>query len=52
MSMFNTETEKTVMCKPGHEGCSVYSGQVDPTGKYVATTGSDGFINIYKFSDD
>lgn len=49
MSIFNTETQKTLHCKPGHVGCSVKSGMIDPTGQYVATTGSDGNLNIYKF---
>ena len=26
LSLFNTETQQTIMCKPGHEGCSVKSG--------------------------
>ena len=50
MSIYNTETEKTIFCKPGHESCSVKSGAVDPLNKYVATTGTDGFMKIYKFS--
>lgn len=28
------------------------SGQVDPTGQFVASTGTDGFINIYKFTEN
>jgi WD40 repeat protein len=52
MSIYNTETEKTIFCKPGHESCSVKSGAVDPLNKYVATTGTDGFLKIYKFADD
>ena len=52
MGVFNTETEKTILCKPGHGSCSVKNGAVDPTGKYVASTGSDGNINIYKFNND
>lgn len=51
MSLFNTKTEKTILCKPGHEGCSVKSGAVDPNGKFVFTTGSDGHFNVYKFND-
>lgn len=52
LGLFNSETQKTIMCKPGHEGCSVKSGQVDPTGTYVASTGTDGHLNIYKFTGD
>jgi hypothetical protein len=40
------------VCKPGHSGCSAKSGQIDPTGQLVATTGSDGFLNIYKLAED
>lgn len=47
MSMFNTQTQKTVHLKPGHTDCSVKSGVVDFNGKYAATTGSDGYLNIY-----
>jgi len=52
LSLFNTETQKTIMCKPGHDGCSVKSGQVDPLGKFVLSTGSDGHCNIYKLEGD
>ena len=52
MTMFNTLTKKNIFCKPGHEGCSVKSGSVDPTGRFVATSGSDGKLNIYKFEND
>lgn len=50
--MFNTETQKTIHCKPGHESCSVKSGAVDLQNNYVATTGTDGFLRIYKLSED
>lgn len=52
LSLFNTQTENTIFCKPGHEGCSVKSGAVDPTGRFVASTGSDGFMNIYELSEN
>lgn len=52
VSIFNTETKQTLVCKPGHSGCSAKSGQIDPTGQLVATTGSDGFLNIYKINED
>jgi WD40 repeat protein len=52
MSLFNTETEKTIKCTPGHSSHSVKSGAVSPNNKYVATTGTDGFVRIYKLSED
>lgn len=45
--MYNTETEKMLYFKPGHEG-SVKNGSIDPLGQYLATTGCDGHVNIYK----
>ena len=51
MSIFNTASEKTVLCKPGHGECSVLFGAVDPNGKHIATTGTDGYLNIYKLND-
>ena len=65
MSLFNTDTEKTITCTPGHASHSVNSGAVpghashsvksgavSPNNKYVATTGTDGFVRIYKLSED
>lgn len=52
LGLFNTATEKMITLKPGHQDCSVKSGSVDPCNKYVASTGSDGFLNIYKFAED
>ena len=52
MSLFNTDTEKTITCTPGHASHSVKSGAVSPNNKYVATTGTDGFVRIYKLSED
>lgn len=51
VTMFNTENEKTFSCKPGHSGCCALSAAVDPTGRFVATTGSDGFMNIYQIDE-
>lgn len=47
--MFNTETEKVVHMRPGHEG-NVKNGAIDPLNEYIATTGTDGFVNIYKMT--
>lgn len=52
MTLFNTETEKTIACKPGHKAHSVKSGAVSPNSQYVATTGTDGFVRIFKLSED
>ena len=52
LTIYNADTHKTVFCKPGHEGCSVLNGFVDPTGNFVASIGSDSNINIYKFIND
>lgn len=51
MSIFNTQTQKTIHLKPGHNDCSVKSGMIDSDGKYAATTGSDGHLNIYKLNE-
>ena len=48
VTIFNTENEKTFSCKPGHLGCCALSASIDPNGRFAATTGSDGFLNIYK----
>lgn len=52
MSLFNTETEETIVCKPGHKAHSVKSGAVSPNSKFVATTGTDGFVRVFKLSED
>ena len=52
MTLFNTDTEYTISCKPGHVSHSVKSGAVSPNNKYVATSGTDGFVRIYKLSED
>jgi WD40 repeat protein len=49
-SVFNTETKAALHCKPGHAGCMVKSAQIDQSNSYIATTGTDGFLNIYKLS--
>lgn len=51
-TLYNTQTQKTIFLKPGHENCTAKSGAVDPQGQYIATSGSDGFLNIYKFTQD
>ena len=33
--------------RPGHEG-SIKNGAIDPLGEYLATSGCDGHVNIYK----
>lgn len=52
MILFNTETEKTIFCKPGHSLHSVKSGAVSPNSKFVATTGTDGFLRLFKLAED
>ena len=48
VTIYNSENEMSLSCKPGHVGCQAKSAQVDPTGQYVATTGTDGYLNVYK----
>lgn len=48
VTVFNQENESTFTCKPGHTSCSIKSAQIDPEGSYIATTGTDGYLNIYK----
>lgn len=50
--LYNTQTQKTIFLKPGHDNCTAKSGAVDPQGQYIATSGSDGFLNIYKFTQN
>lgn len=52
ISVFNTETEVTINCKPGHEGCSAKNASIDASGQFLASIGTDGFLNIYKLSED
>ena len=52
MTVYNTETGKTLTCSPGHTGCSVKNGSIDPEGNHVVTTGTDGYLNIYKLGGD
>jgi hypothetical protein len=40
-----------VSFSPGHIDHKVKNGCVDPTGNYFATTGTDGFLNIYEISN-
>ena len=40
-SIYNTESEKVIHAKPGHEG-SIKNGAMDPLGEYFATSGCDG----------
>lgn len=51
MTVYNTETGKTMTCSPGHTDCSVKNGAVDPEGKFIVTTGTDGYLNIYKLEE-
>ena len=51
MTIYNLDNSKKVQFKPDHVGL-IKSFQIDPTGKQVATTGDDGFLNIYKVVDD
>ena len=50
-TLFNTENEKSLSCKPGHQGCVALSASVSHDGRFVASTGSDGFLNIYKIDE-
>ena len=52
MTVYNTETGKTLTCSPGHAGCSVKNGAIDPEQKFIVTTGTDGYLNIYKLEGD
>ena len=46
VQVFNTETEKVMHFKPGHDG-SLKNAAMDPLGEYVATSGCDGMVHIY-----
>ncbi|CDW81941.1 wd repeat and hmg-box dna-binding protein 1-like [Stylonychia lemnae] len=45
--LYNSDTEKVLTFKPGHEG-SIKNGAIDPLGEYLATTGCDGNVMIYE----
>lgn len=50
--LFNFDDKKTHSSSPGHADHSILSGQVDPTGRFLATTGTDGFLNIYSLKSE
>lgn len=50
--VFNLETKQTALCSPGHQGHQVKNGQVNGDNSLLATTGTDGCLNIYKIEDD
>ena len=49
--VYNHETQSVTQLLPGHEG-SARNGAIDPLGTYIATTGCDGTLHIYKISDE
>ena len=40
--------QKGITLEPGHKDHSVKYATIDPSGKFVATSGTDGKINIYE----
>ena len=51
VGVYNTENQKSFTCTPGHTGCTALGAAVDPNGKFIATSGSDGYLNIYKIDE-
>lgn len=53
MQSTSSSKEKSLIWiyRPGHEG-SILNGALDPLGEYVATTGCDGHLHIYKIMRD
>ena len=48
--IYNSEQKATLTCSPGHPGHSAKGGQINTEGQYVASTGTDGRLNVYKIS--
>ena len=48
--IYDCKSKKFVECFPGHTGARAKNGMVNGAGSMVATTGSDGFINIYEIT--
>jgi WD40 repeat protein len=51
VSVYNTESKLAIKCSPGHEGSALFA-QIDASGQFLASSGTDGNVNIYKLSDD
>jgi len=49
--IYNCKTKLTAKCSPGHSGSRAKNGLVNGEGTMVATTGSDGFINLYEIDE-
>ena len=45
--IFNFKTKQTARCSPGHINFKSKNGMVNGDGTKVATTGSDGYLNLY-----
>ena len=50
--IYNTESKKALQCSPGHTDHCAISGAVNVDGTFAATSGTDGYLNIYSLSSD
>lgn len=50
--IFNFKTKQTAKCSPGHGGFKAKNGMVNGDGTMVATTGTDGYLNLYDIIDE
>ena len=49
--VFNSEKKLTATCHPGHVNHRAKNGMVSADGSVIATTGSDGYLNIYEMEE-
>ena len=52
VQIYNNNNQQVLQSNPGHLDHKVKSGSVDPTGKFLATTGTDGYLNIYSINQN
>lgn len=49
--IYNSKSKLTAKLSPGHADSIAKNGQINHDGSMAATTGSDGFINLYQISE-